>query len=88
MLLGRGKTTEGFFYEYVETYIFASDRKTKRAVQCYRAPLQVELAVIWEKRHALPRYASGFFEAFAKHLKEIFPSDRGSQILDRMRQTK
>ena len=48
-------------------------------VSCRNKPLQVELAVIWEKRRALPRYASGFFEAFAKHLKEIFPSDSRSR---------
>jgi DNA-binding transcriptional LysR family regulator len=42
-------------------------------VSCRNKPLQVELAVIWEKRRALPPYAGGFFEAFAAHLKEIFP---------------
>jgi DNA-binding transcriptional LysR family regulator len=42
-------------------------------VSCRNKPLKVELAVIWEKRRPLPRYAAGFFESFATHLKEIFP---------------
>jgi DNA-binding transcriptional LysR family regulator len=51
------------------------DRRKLRVarVSCRNKPLQVELAVIWEKRRPLPRYAAGFFESFAAHLREIFP---------------
>jgi DNA-binding transcriptional LysR family regulator len=43
-------------------------------VSCRNKHLQVQLAVIWEKRRPLPRYAASFFESFAAHLREIFPS--------------
>ena len=51
------------------------DRRKLRVacVSCRNKPLQVELAVIWEKRRPLPHYAAGFFESFAAHLREIFP---------------
>jgi DNA-binding transcriptional LysR family regulator len=51
------------------------DRRKLRVacVSCRNKPLQVELAVIWEKRRPLPRYAAGFFEPLAAHLREIFP---------------
>jgi len=51
------------------------DRRKLRVarVSCRNKPLQVELAVIWEKRRPLPRYAAGFFESFAAHLRDIFP---------------
>jgi DNA-binding transcriptional LysR family regulator len=51
------------------------DRRKLRVARlsCRNKPLQVELAVIWEKRRPLPRYAAGFFELLAAHLREIFP---------------
>jgi DNA-binding transcriptional LysR family regulator len=42
-------------------------------LSCRNKHLQVQLAVIWEKRRPLPRYAASFFETFAAHLREIFP---------------
>jgi DNA-binding transcriptional LysR family regulator len=60
------------------------DRRKLRVarISCRNKPLQVEAAVIWEKRRSLPRYAAGFFESFAAHLREILPFDpvRGSKI--------
>jgi DNA-binding transcriptional LysR family regulator len=60
------------------------DRRKLRAarISCRNKPLQVEAAVIWEKRRSLPRYATGFFDSFAAHLREILPFDpvRGSKI--------
>jgi DNA-binding transcriptional LysR family regulator len=51
------------------------DRRKLRVacVSCRNKPLQVELAIIWEKRRPLPRYAAGFFESLAAYLREIFP---------------
>lgn len=52
------------------------DRRRLRAarVSCRNKPLQVEAAVIWEKRRPLPHYAAGFFESFAAHLRETLHS--------------
>jgi DNA-binding transcriptional LysR family regulator len=52
------------------------DRRKLRAapISCRNKPLQVETAVIWEKRRPLPRYAFSFFESFATHLRETLHS--------------
>jgi len=54
------------------------DRRKLRVacVSCRNKPLQVKLAVIWEKRRPLPRYAAGFVESFAAHLRETFSLTR------------
>jgi LysR family transcriptional regulator, nitrogen assimilation regulatory protein len=36
-------------------------------------PLHIELAVLWDKRRALPRYAREFSELLDAHLRRIFP---------------
>jgi DNA-binding transcriptional LysR family regulator len=38
-----------------------------------RKTLREPLAVVWDKRRALPRYAEGFFEPLAAHMRAIFP---------------
>lgn len=32
-------------------------------------PLRIALAVLWDKRRTLPRYAEGFAELFAGHIR-------------------
>jgi DNA-binding transcriptional LysR family regulator len=36
-------------------------------------PLGAPLAILWDKLRPLPRYAEGFREAFAKHMREVYP---------------
>ena len=43
-----------------------------------REPLQIALAVLWDKRRTLPRYAEGFSELLAEHMREVFPISRPS----------
>ena len=42
--------------------------------------LQIALAVIWDKRRTLPRYAQGFSEALADHLRAVFPAARPGRV--------
>jgi DNA-binding transcriptional LysR family regulator len=37
-------------------------------------PLQIALAVLWDKRRTLPRYAENFSELLAQHISEQFPA--------------
>ncbi len=39
-----------------------------------RQPLREPLAVVWDKRRALPRYAKDFSELLAAHMRELFPA--------------
>jgi DNA-binding transcriptional LysR family regulator len=39
-------------------------------------PILEPLAVVWDKRRALPRYARDFYESLAKHVHSLFPTDR------------
>ena len=39
-------------------------------------PLREPLAVLWDKRRPLPRYATAFCEMWAKHVREVFPITR------------
>ena len=39
-------------------------------------PLVQPLAVLWDKRRALPRYAEDFCNSFVAYMREIFPSSR------------
>jgi DNA-binding transcriptional LysR family regulator len=41
-------------------------------------PLQLTLAVLWDKRRTLPRYAQEFSELLAEHIRETFPIARRS----------
>jgi DNA-binding transcriptional LysR family regulator len=38
-----------------------------------REPLRISLAVLWDKRRALPRYAEGFADALAGYIRDVFP---------------
>ncbi|MBX9824202.1 MAG: hypothetical protein K2Y27_04315 [Xanthobacteraceae bacterium] len=40
-------------------------------------PILEPLAVVWDKRRALPRYARDFYESLAAHMHELFPGIRG-----------
>jgi DNA-binding transcriptional LysR family regulator len=42
-------------------------------------PLREPLAVFWDKRRSLPRYATAFCEMLAKRVREAFPITRPSQ---------
>jgi hypothetical protein len=37
-------------------------------------PLQIALAVLWDKRRTLPKYAEGFAGLLAAHIRELFPA--------------
>jgi DNA-binding transcriptional LysR family regulator len=41
-------------------------------------PLREPLAVFWDKRRPLPRYATAFCEMLAGHMREVFPITRPS----------
>jgi DNA-binding transcriptional LysR family regulator len=69
-----GLAEAGHGVAIVPSTVRVDRRKLRIArVSCRNKPLQVELAITWEKRRPLPRYAAGFFESFATHLREIFP---------------
>jgi DNA-binding transcriptional LysR family regulator len=38
-----------------------------------REPLEIALAVLWDKRRTLPRYAEGFSELLDQHIRRVFP---------------
>jgi hypothetical protein len=38
-----------------------------------REPLEIALAVLWDKRRTLPRYAEGFSELLDRHIRRVFP---------------
>jgi hypothetical protein len=42
-------------------------------------PLHEPLAVSWDKRRPLPRYATAFCEMLAEHLRVVFPITRPSR---------
>jgi DNA-binding transcriptional LysR family regulator len=42
-------------------------------------PLQQPLAIFWDKRRPLPRYASAFCQMFAEHVSDVFPITRPSE---------
>ena len=41
-------------------------------------PISEPLAVVWDRRRSLPRYAQHFCESLAAHMREIFPITRPS----------
>lgn len=41
-----------------------------------RKPLREPLALFWDKRRPLPRYANAFCEMLAAHMREVFPITR------------
>jgi hypothetical protein len=46
-------------------------------------PLTAPLAVHWDRRRPLPRYAEGFPAAFAAHMRDVFPMSRPSPAAGR-----
>lgn len=56
--------------------ILRTDRDRLRVLRVtHRSePLQIELAVLWDKRRILPRYVEDFSELLAQHIREQFPS--------------
>jgi DNA-binding transcriptional LysR family regulator len=42
-------------------------------------PLREPLAVLWDKRRPLPRYAMAFCEMWAEHVREVFPITRPTE---------
>jgi DNA-binding transcriptional LysR family regulator len=62
--------------------IIASTFRTHRYVLkirrlTYRGrPLREPLAVLWDKRRPLPRYATAFCEMWAEHVRQVFPITR------------
>lgn len=44
-----------------------------------REALQIALAVLWDRRRTLPRYAKGFSELLATYLREAFPASAPSR---------
>jgi DNA-binding transcriptional LysR family regulator len=52
-------------------------KRLRIAHLAYRGePLTAPLAVHWDRRRPLPRYAEGFPAAFAAHMREVFPVSR------------
>jgi DNA-binding transcriptional LysR family regulator len=43
-----------------------------------RKPLRERLAIFWDKRRPLPRYAAAFCEMLAEHVRDAFPISRPS----------
>jgi DNA-binding transcriptional LysR family regulator len=44
------------------------------AVTHQSKPLRIAVAVLWDRRRTLPRYAEGFADLLASHLREVFPA--------------
>jgi DNA-binding transcriptional LysR family regulator len=42
-------------------------------------PLREPLAIFWDKRRPLPRYATAFCEMLAQHMRNVFPITRPSE---------
>ena len=66
-----------------------TDRHALRIVGLtYRGkPLREPLAVFWDKRRPLPRYATGFCEMLTEHMRQVFPITRptASKAVTKMR---
>jgi DNA-binding transcriptional LysR family regulator len=43
-------------------------------------PLREPLALFWDKRRPLPRYAAAFCEMLAAHMREVFPVTRPHRL--------
>jgi DNA-binding transcriptional LysR family regulator len=58
-----------------------TDRHALRTIGLtYRGrPLREMLAVFWDKRRPLPRYAAGFCDMLAEHMRKVFPITRPSR---------
>jgi len=64
----------GFGAAVVPDSVRISSRKLRIARLAFRGePLGAPLAILWDRLRPLPRYAEGFREAFAKHMREVYP---------------
>lgn len=50
-------------------------------------PLREPLAILWDKRRPLPRYATAFCEMLAQYVREVFPITRPSEPKARRKDT-
>ena len=62
--------------------VLRTDRSPVRVMQVThrREPLHITVAVLWDRRRTLPRYAEGFSELLAVHVREMFPAGRPSRL--------
>jgi DNA-binding transcriptional LysR family regulator len=62
--------------------ILRHDRKRVRALRVThrQQPLELTLAVLWDKRRTLPRHAESFSDLFAAYLREAYPVKRAPGI--------
>jgi DNA-binding transcriptional LysR family regulator len=61
--------------------VLRTDRSPVQVMQVThrREPLQITLAVLWDKRRTLSRHAEGFSQLLAVHVREMFPAGRPSR---------
>ena len=59
-----------------------TDRHALRIVRLtYRGkPLREPLAIFWDKRRPLPRYATAFCEMLAEYMRKVFPITRPTEL--------
>jgi DNA-binding transcriptional LysR family regulator len=62
---------------------FRADRyNLKMAPIVYRGqPLREPLAVLWDKRRPLPRYAKAFCQMWVEHVRAVFPITRPTRLM-------
>jgi DNA-binding transcriptional LysR family regulator len=48
-----------------------------------RKPIRTPLAVVWDRRRALPRYAQDFCQLLAAHMRKLFPPALSARKFDR-----
>jgi DNA-binding transcriptional LysR family regulator len=58
--------------------ILRTDRRALHVMRVthMRTPLQIALAVLWDKRRTLPRYAEGFADLLAADIRKVFPDSQ------------
>jgi len=63
---------------------FRAHRYDLRVVRVvYRSrPLREPLAVLWDRRRPLPRYATAFCQMWAEHVRAVFPITRATEPAD------
>lgn len=62
--------------------VLRTDRSPVRIMRVThrREPLHITVAVLWDRRRTLPRYAEGFSELLAAHVREMYPTPRPSRL--------
>jgi DNA-binding transcriptional LysR family regulator len=64
----------GFGAAIIPSTLRVESRTLRIARLTFRGqPLQVALAMLWDKRRPLPRYAEAFLSDFAEHLRRVLP---------------